>query len=352
MGRISVDERQKTLEEQHHRGHVLSPGHLVSIAVALVLAATAAVLLKSQPSGSHRSRSPAGISVPGSPSNASGDAGTHDSSPLLPAVADGGSSGASAVGQAPVTRQPAHPATLPTVSSVAAFWARNFEALGFGYFGDENTEIVGDASGQFTNVLRVHYPKGSASPLSNESDGSPLGGMQRYLGPLNNAPADRLVLTYDVRFPDHFNFVKGGKLPGLYGGKVTNGRRIPDGENGLSTRYMWRAGGAGEVYAYLPTSQLHGTSLGRGNWKFSTGTWHQIQQEVVLNDVGRRNGSIKVWFDGRQVLDQEGLLFRTTNTLKIDGVLFSTFFGGGDPSWATPVDTYIDFANFTVSPTR
>ncbi|WP_181449171.1 polysaccharide lyase [Nonomuraea aridisoli] len=43
-----------------------------------------------------------------------------------------------------------------------------------------------------------------------------------------------------------------------------NGGRIPDGTNGLSTRFMWRANGAGEVYAYLPTSREHGTSLGRG----------------------------------------------------------------------------------------
>jgi hypothetical protein len=143
--------------------------------------------------------------------------------------------------------------------------------------------------------------------------------------------------------------VKGGKLPGLYGGTVNNGWRIPDGTNGFSTRYMWRAGGAGEVYAYLPTSDEHGTSLGRGAWHFSPGPWHELQQEVVLNDVGRRNGRITVRFDGVQVLDERGLYFRSTPTLRIDGVMFSTFFGGDDLRWATPVDTYVDFAGFAVT---
>ena len=40
---------------------------------------------------------------------------------------------------------------------------------------------------------------------------------------------------------------------------------------------------------------------------------------------------------------------RTVATLKIDGVLFQTFFGGGDTNWATPTDTYADFAAFSVS---
>jgi hypothetical protein len=35
--------------------------------------------------------------------------------------------------------------------------------------------------------------------------------------------------------------------------------------------------------------------------------------------------------------------------LRIRGLFFSTFFGGSDTTWATPVDQAADFANFTVS---
>lgn len=102
------------------------------------------------------------------------------------------------------------------------------------------------------------------------------------------APTNALHLRYYVRFSEGFDFVKGGKLPGLFGGA------IPDGTNGFSVRYMWRTNGDGEAYAHLPTSDLYGTENGRG-------------------------------------------------------IFFSTFFGGGDPTWATPRDVHADFAAFALA---
>ncbi|MDX2213727.1 MAG: hypothetical protein SFY66_10620 [Oculatellaceae cyanobacterium bins.114] len=55
---------------------------------------------------------------------------------------------------------------------------------------------------------------------------------------------------------------------------------------------MWRTGGQGEIYAYLPTSQDHGTSIDRGAWQFRPGVWHHIEQQVTLNEPGRNNGQV------------------------------------------------------------
>ena len=160
---------------------------------------------------------------------------------------------------------------------------------------------------------------------------------------------DEAWLSYRLRFPAGFDFVKGGKLPGLFGGTATSGRRIPDGTNGFSTRYMWRAGGRGEVYAYLPSSKKHGTSLGRGAWRWPTGRWVQVVQHVRLNDPQGSDGVIDVWLAGKKVYTAAGLRFRSTDRLKIDGVFFSTFFGGGDRGWASPRDQYADFADVRMS---
>ena len=111
----------------------------------------------------------------------------------------------------------------------------------------------------------------------------------------------------------------------------------------------WRAGSDGEVYAYLPTSQDHGTSLGRGRWRFPANRWVAIEQRVKLNTPGASDGEVAVWHHGRQVFVQRGMTYRTTDQLKIDGLFFSTFFGGGDESWASPVDQYADFAGFSWS---
>ncbi len=239
----------------------------------------------------------------------------------------------------------------------AVVWSNMFEGANFwqrwsiikrGSWGLQNAKAIKDSSGKFSKVLRVSYPAGSASPTVTNSNGAPQGGSQVFAN-LGIPPQDSLRLSYYVRFSKDFDFVKGGKLPGLFGGTVNDGRKIPDGTNGFSTRYMWRKDGDGEVYAYLPSSREHGTSIGRGNWRFQPGTWHHLEQVVVLNQPGKANGQIQVWLDGKKVLTENALTFRTTNALKIEGILFSTFFGGGDSSWATPKDVYADFANFSVS---
>lgn len=216
-----------------------------------------------------------------------------------------------------------------------------------GAWGTENMTVLADTN-RFARILRVYFPAGSASPAVSRQEKAPIGGGQ-FLADLGIAPQTALRLSYYVRFSNNFDFVRGGKLPGLFGGIGNSGGNIPNGQDGFSTRFMWRTDGAGEVYAYLPTSTEHGTSIGRGNWQFQRGVWHHIEQEVVLNRPNERSGRIRVWFDDRLVLDQGGLVFRTTDRLKINGLFFSTFFGGDDASWATPRNVYADFANFSVS---
>ncbi|MGB3612608.1 MAG: polysaccharide lyase, partial [Elainellaceae cyanobacterium] len=224
-------------------------------------------------------------------------------------------------------------------------WEARWDVRQKGAWGDDNFEVLpstGDG-----NILRVHYPKGSAAPSVSRKDGVPIGGGQFYAD-LDLPPQNRLRLSYDLRFSDDFDFVKGGKLPGLFGGAGASGGNIPDGTNGFSARLMWRRDGQGEVYAYLPTSDGYGTSIGRGAWTFMPGQWHTVEQEVVLNQPGQDDGQVRVWLDGNLMLKESGLIFRTTDKLKLDGLFFSTFFGGGDRSWSTPKDVHIDFANFSV----
>jgi hypothetical protein len=237
--------------------------------------------------------------------------------------------------------------TLWTGNFSSRDWRSRWSIRQQGDWGWQNTALVADPT--FSKVLRVRYPAGSASPTVSRKTGAPLGGAQFYTS-LPLAPRDSLRLSYYVRFTNEFDFVKGGKLPGLFGGSATSGGEKPDGTNGFSTRFMWRRDGQGEVYAYLPTSSKYGTSIGRGQWYFTPGTWHHLEQQVDLNQPEKSNGRVQVWLDGKKVLDQRNLRFRATQTLKIEGIFFSTFFGGNDPSWATPKDVAVDFANFSMEP--
>ncbi|HWN36416.1 MAG TPA: hypothetical protein VNP03_26930 [Pseudonocardia sp.] len=216
-----------------------------------------------------------------------------------------------------------------------------------GSFGLDRARMVRDPSAPTGRLLRVTYPAGSASPTVTR-DGGKAGGAQSYLHLPHSAEV--MTLSYSVRFQPGFRFVKGGKLPGLFGGDAGSGGRHE--AAGFSTRFMWRAGGAGEVYAYFPNAKGYGASLGRGRWKFTPGRWVKIAQRVVLNTPGRNNGTITVWVNGRQVFTQGGLTYRNKGNVQIDGLFFSTFFGGGDKSWVSPSNQHADFAGFSFVPAR
>ena len=230
-------------------------------------------------------------------------------------------------------------------------WIAEWKPKATGRFGLDNLAVEEDESGPFARFLRVSYPKGSSSPRGSRAAGVKEGGGQFY-GTLDSGPVDALFLRYYVRFQDDFDFVKGGKLPGFYGGTQVSGGRIPDGTNGFSTRFMWRTAGQGEVYAYLPSSDKFGTSLGRGDFSFTPGKWHCLEQQVVLNTPGAANGAVRAWLDGKPAYQNEQMLYRTVASLRIEGVLFSTFFGGGDSSWAPDKDLHADFAHFATGPER
>lgn len=122
-----------------------------------------------------------------------------------------------------------------------------------------------------------------------------------------------LLLSYSVYFPQDFDFVKGGKLPGLYSstGSINASTGLIDantdscsggagddaGQSCWSVRLMWRANGEGEAYLYLPIGRSgqydpcgnsesgndgksrenwicnndYGVSLGRGKFSFVRG---------------------------------------------------------------------------------
>ncbi|SFT56882.1 polysaccharide lyase [Halomonas saccharevitans] len=213
-------------------------------------------------------------------------------------------------------------------------------------WGVDNFSVSGDAGHAEGRVLSVDYPAGTSSPSDSDHAGV-RGGGGFYAAPPGLSGSERACLQYRLRFPGGFDFVKGGKLPGLYGGDAPSGGRQADGHNGFSMRFMWREAGQGELYAYVVEPQGdYGVSLGRGRWDFPTGEWLTLEQELILNAPGRSDGVARVWVNGELVFAHEELRYRETETLGIDGLMFSTFFGGTGPSWRTPRDQRVDFADF------
>jgi len=246
----------------------------------------------------------------------------------------------------------------PTGSAPFGFFGPQFRCGAYcaGSFGwDEDTSVTTadsvPANTPFADMLRVVYPKGSINSESVTKLGTPLGGAQAVIPFATGATSAPTTLQYYVRPQPGFQSVRGGKLPGLYGGDTTvaSGGRDPNGTNGWSGRLMWRNDNNGEVYAYLYGTDGYGNQLGCGNWTWQPGKWTKVQETVSLNTPGKSNGYIMVYINGVPALDALGLTFRTVGSLRIDGLFFSTFFGGSDRTWATPQTQHVDFAGFVVT---
>lgn len=199
-------------------------------------------------------------------------------------------------------------------------------------------------------VFAVHYPAGSSAPTARNS---PRGGAGFYAEAGLGESRNSACLSYRVWFPDDFQWVRGGKLPGLFGGEdPPSGGDRPEDDDGFTMRLMWRVDGDGELYLYAPnmdpTSDDGGQSLGRGNWRFETGRWHEIQLEVILNNPGTNNGSATTWIDGDLKLVVNGIQYRETDRIDIAGFMFSTFFGGSGPNYAPDQDQVIYFDQIDV----
>ncbi len=204
----------------------------------------------------------------------------------------------------------------------------------------DRVSVVSEGGNKF---LRVDFPRGGVG--SGDSGAQFLTDFSQSIG-----LHDELYVAYDVRFEEGFDFRLGGKLPGFASGWATGGGRQPDGTNGFSTRMMWVEQGDAISYVYHPDQPSRwGDDLHWQGASFTPDRWTTVETRVRLNTPGQHDGVIEGWMDGRLVLRETGLRFRDTANLKIEGLLFSTFFGGNTSDWAPVRDETIDFDNFIIS---
>ena len=189
-------------------------------------------------------------------------------------------------------------------------------------------------------------------------------------------------------FQPSWEWNKGGKLPGAFGGTGSNafgcsGGRQEGRDTCFGARLMWRADGKGELYTYLPLTdenreaqmQVPGTvlnddygfSVGRGSFTFTAGEWITVaevrvligslslsvtvlnsvclplyhKQRVKLSSPSANDGIIQVFVNGQLVIDLQNVQIPGP----IQGYQFQTFFGGSTSDYASPQDQKAWFAD-------
>ena len=215
--------------------------------------------------------------------------------------------------------------------------------VAWSYQMDKYATISNQDAHSGNNSLRINYP---ANTQANTGAKWQIPGKQEY------------YFSYWLKFDGDFDFNgprhSGGKLPGLGSGDLASGGNKPNGNNGFTSRYMWREDGKATLYLYhmdQPGTYGEDVSLtgADGNDKyFQRGKWHNMVQRVKANDGSQSNGEVDVWMDGEQVLDLDGLKFMTGNQ-GIDTAYFSTFHGGYGSDWWPDHNVNASFDDFVVS---
>lgn len=210
----------------------------------------------------------------------------------------------------------------------------------------------------------VSYANRTCNPLV-----VPVGGTGFNALPLLQILSTKTVtLEYAVNFQQGFDWVLGGKLPGLYGGRIgcTGGTKALD---CFSARFMWRAGGLAEVYLYVdkglqtvdfcskvPNSTCnpkYGASIGTGAFRFSNAGWVKVRETIQINSFKsdgspNQDGILNVWVNDRSepVIRIDSVVFAPMISAITVGIDFETFFGGSQPAFYNTKDQFSYFKDF------
>lgn len=185
----------------------------------------------------------------------------------------------------------------------------------------ENVSIVRarlSSGAQPAAVLKVKLDE-----MSNDGGQSFGSGMSFFWEFGENVEAQAACLSYKVYFPSKFKFDSFGQLPGLVSKTKTSTWSSNESSRGFESNVAWsRSGMIGVLFstADRPRPAQLDSSKSQ-NWP--TGRWVDVEQEVVLNGDGQKNGLLRLWVDGQLQIDHYGLAFRSDGEKKLTGTSIS-----------------------------
>ena len=203
---------------------------------------------------------------------------------------------------------------------------RRVKADGFGF---ENIGILG-------NSIYVSYEKGSFDPGSMKLSGRNYGGfgVKYPIGEYNC-----FVLRYEFEFIGAFSYALGGKLHGIYGGVAGSGGVRSDGYNGFSLRLIWDENGKIYPYVYHVGMGEWGSKIGNGF--FADHGVNKVQIAISLNN----ENDFFSFIINDKYYEKDKLIF-SKSKIPINGIFFSTFFGGNSEKFGARDSEKIKFGNF------
>lgn len=208
------------------------------------------------------------------------------------------------------------------------------------------------------NVVRHKLSGGKFIASAGEGRGNVL--MVKLPGAYDSA-----CMSYDIRFAAPFDFSAGGKLPGFVGVAPGVSPTTPEGggsvAHGWSGRLMWLGSKMWKfvrdadrtnmlvTYLYHPgQDREYGDNLSWGS-SFTPGVYHHVRQCHVMNTIGKADGVLQTWFDGKLVMQADDVVYRTDRRVHITHFDWSVFRGGNSTTWAGAQNAYVDLDNLKIT---
>jgi len=192
-----------------------------------------------------------------------------------------------------------------------------------------------------TKVMRWHYPKGSVGPEE--------GGGQ-WITKLDSS-YNEIYFSYRAKFKPEFKWVLGGKLNGVIA-RPFEGFDPPEWDEGCMLLLMWnRDSNITFYYYHQDQTHVYGNSKS-WDYKIESGKWYIITIRAVLNTIsngeGNNDGILEGFINGKLVCQITNACFRNLETIKIDNLIVTSFFGGDGEEWAAQRDEWIDMDDFVL----
>jgi hypothetical protein len=181
---------------------------------------------------------------------------------------------------------------------------------------------------------------------------TPLGG---WPDPTPGLKYDELTLSYDLDIPAGFEWVHGGKFPGL-GGNIDplytgHNPSYPAAGLNWTVRPMWAEGGRLRLYSWdmsVPAGQ-YPQGFVTVDPVLSPDSSYKFDIYIRMNAVGVSNGYASIKVNDKLIVQKCNCSFRTTTELGVDSVVFSVFYGGSGDEYAPENDQNLTIRNLQYS---
>jgi hypothetical protein len=189
-----------------------------------------------------------------------------------------------------------------------------------------------------SKVMRWHYPEGSLGP--SEGGGQWFAQLEKSY--------DELYFSFRMKLKPGFVWVMGGKIHGLIA-EPFKGFEIPEWDEGAMVLLMWRENRPTFYYYHQDQDHYYGNSEG-WNFTLQSGKWYTITIRMVMNTIGENGGNndglMEGFVDGKLYCQMPNMRFRNLESIKIDVLEITSFFGGGDDNWRAQRDEWMDVDDF------